>query len=231
MSTGTIATEEMPSLAEVVSIVHDLRNPLAAIHSSAEMLVRSSLSQPQVHRIARNMYSASIRMCELLEQWLDRSRSPERRFEVCNVRDLVAAAVAKIAVSAEFQAVRIVQDVPDRLLVALDQECMRRVVVNLLVNALEAMPHGGEIHISAMSERSSAIIRIRDTGPGIAPEIKGRLFQPFATAGKPNGLGLGLAISRQAAMDHGGEIWAESSNRGTCFVIRLPETMPLREVD
>jgi hypothetical protein len=70
------------------------------------------------------------------------------------------------------------------------------------------------------------LIRVRDTGPGIPSEIRGRLFQPFATAGKANGIGLGLALSREAVIEHGGQIWVESSRQGTCFVIRLPRTVP-----
>ena len=228
MNTCTIASDQTASVSEVESFAHDLRNPLAAIHVSAEMLVRSSLSRPQVHRLARNMYCASVRIRELLEQCLDRGRYAERRFEVADLRDVVAGAVDRIAVSAEFQSVRIVQDVAAGLLVSMDRPRMHRVLVNLLVNALEVMPQGGTIHISAVSGRRSVLLRVRDTGPGISPEIRDRLFQPFATAGKTHGVGLGLAFSRQVAIDHGGEIWAESSRRGACFVIRLPRIIARR---
>jgi signal transduction histidine kinase len=213
MNTCSIASDQPASVSEVESFAHDLRNPLAAIHVSAEMLVRSSLSRPQIHRLAQNMYCASVRIRELLEQCLDRGRYVERRFEVADLRDVVASAVDRIAVSAEFQSVRIVQEVATGLLVSMDRPRMRRVLVNLLVNALEVMPQGGTIHISTVSGRRSVLLRVRDTGPGISPEIRDRLFQPFATAGKTHGVGLGLALSRQVAIDHGGEIWAESSRR------------------
>ena len=225
MSTATIASDQTASLSEVQSFVHDLRNPLAAIHGSAEILVRASVSQPQFHRLARNMYSASIRMSELLEQCLDRNRRRDRKPEVSDLRDVVSSAVDRIAVSAEFQSVRIVQDVPKCLFVTMDRQRIHRVLVNLLVNALEVMPQGGTVHISTICEPRSVLIRVRDTGPGIAAELRDRLFQPFATAGKANGIGLGLAFSRQAVIDHGGEIWAESPRRGACFVIRLPRTI------
>jgi len=228
MSTATITADQTALLSEVQSFVHDLRNPLAAIHGSAEILVRSSLSQPQVHRLARNMYSASIRMTELLQQCLDQSQCRDRKFELFDLRDVVTSAVERVAVSAEFQSVRIEQDVPQSLLIAIDRQRIHRVLVNLLANALEVMPHGGTIHISAVAERRSVLIRVRDTGPGIAPEIRDRLFQPFATAGKVNGIGLGLAFSRQAVIDHGGEMWAESPRRGACFMMRLPRTIAKR---
>jgi signal transduction histidine kinase len=220
MNPETIASEQTGPLSAIASIVHDLRNPLTTIHGGAEMLVGSRLSQLQLDRVARHMYRASVRMGELLEEFLDRSKGPEHKVETSNVRELVASAVDKIALSAEFQSVHIVQAVPERVVIALDRHRICRLLVNLLVNAMEVMPNGGTIHISAVSSRRSVLIQVRDTGPGIAPEIRGRLFQPFSTAGKESGIGLGLAFSQQVVIDHGGEIWAESSPRGTCFAFR-----------
>jgi signal transduction histidine kinase len=227
MITADTPSEQTRSLFADASILHDLRNPLAAIHTGAEILVSSRLSYPQVHRLARNMYCASVRMRELVEEFLDRSRDAENKIERCDVRTLVASAVDRIAASAELQSVHIVQVVPEGLVIALDRRRIRRVLVNLLVNALEVLPNGGTIRISAISDHRSVLIRVRDSGPGIPPEIRGRLFQPFATARKANGIGLGLASSRQAVIDHGGRIWAESSRRGACFAVRLPRMAPL----
>src|SRR3954462_4166048 len=155
-----IASEGTAPLSAVVSMVHDLRNPLATIHGSAEMLAGARLSQPQVHRIARNMYSASVRMRELLEEFLDRSRDVTKERELSDVRELVASAVDKISAAAEFQSVHVVQVVPESLAAPVDRRLIRRVLVNLLVNALEAMPKGGAIRIAAISEGSSVLIRI-----------------------------------------------------------------------
>jgi two-component system sensor kinase FixL len=68
-------------------------------------------------------------------------------------------------------------------------------------------------------------VEVRDTGPGIAPEIRDNLFEPFVSAGKKSGLGLGLALARQTVLDHGGDMWAESEpGGGACFRLRLPVT-------
>jgi signal transduction histidine kinase len=163
-------------------------------------------------------------MSELLEQCLDHSRSGNRNLEISDLRDIVAGAVNRIAISAELQSVDVEQDIPECVSLTMDRRRIQRVLVTLMVNALEAMPHGGIITVSAVAGRRSVLIRIRDTGPGIAPEIKDRLFQPYATAGKPNGVGLGLAFSRRVVIEHGGEIWAKSTPRGACFVMRLPRT-------
>jgi signal transduction histidine kinase len=166
-------------------------------------------------------------MRELLEEFLELSRVGVRAREPSDLSELIMSAVEKVAIAAEFQSVRIVQVIPEGLIIDLDRPLMRRVLVNLLVNALEAMPKGGVINLSAISEERSVLIRVRDTGRGIPPEIQCRLFQLFATAGKENGIGLGLAFSRQAVIDHGGKIWAEPTDGGACFALRLPRMVPL----
>ena len=99
---------------------------------------------------------------------------------------------------------------------------MERVFSNLFENAIEAMPSGGTISVRSRIEGSSLLVDVQDTGPGIHPAVRERLFQPFVTAGKKNGLGLGLALSRQTLLDHGGDMWADSSAPGARFCLRLP---------
>lgn len=224
MNLRTTVAEPAGSMSEITSLVHDLRNPLSAIHGSAELLICSKLSEPQVRRIARNLYGASLRMKELLDEVLTRYRGTDRGVEPSDLRKLVSSAVDKVAFVAEAQSVQIVQNIPGDLVITVDRQRVQRILVNLFVNALDAMPAGGTIRISAIPERHSVLIKVRDTGPGIDPEIRDRLFQPFVTAGKPGGLGLGLALSRQAVLDHGGQIWVESGTQGACFAFCLPST-------
>ncbi len=98
---------------------------------------------------------------------------------------------------------------------------MKLMFFNLITNALEAMPSGGEVRIGATRNRDYVLVAIEDTGPGIPHEICDKVFEPFVTAGKGNGLGLGLALSRQALLDHRGDMWIEPA-AGARFVIRLP---------
>jgi signal transduction histidine kinase len=209
-------------LAETMSIVHDLRTPLSTIHGSAELLLGGELSDVQVRRLAQNLYQASIRMNELLEECLVRCRRTEQRRTSWDVGELIDHAVAEVRAGAQHQSVHISQRLPENLMIVADGLRVRRIFVNLLVNSLDAMPGGGAITISALGQNRTVLIRFSDTGPGISPEIRDRLFQPFATAGKPNGLGLGLASSRRALIEHGGEIWTEDTARGACFVLSLP---------
>ena len=98
---------------------------------------------------------------------------------------------------------------------------MKLMFFNLITNALEAIPAGGEVRIKATRNRGHVLVAIEDTGPGIPHEIRDKVFEPFVTAGKENGLGLGLAFSRQVALDHGGDMWIEPA-AGARFVIRFP---------
>ena len=206
------------------SIVHDLRNPLAAIYGGAEMLVDTDLPPAHVKRLAANIYRASRRIQELLQDLLNVSRGKHAAPEVCRLREIASAACDALAHAAEQQAVSIALDIPPEIEVPVERSRMERAFSNLIGNALEAMPTGGAVRITAeLSRDSSVIVHVDDNGPGIAPEIRSQLFQPFVTAGKRNGLGLGLALSRQTVLDHGGDMWIESDRgRGARFSFRLP---------
>jgi signal transduction histidine kinase len=203
------------------SIVHDLRNPLAAIYSGAEMMVDSDLPPAQNRRLAENIYKASRRILEMLQELLDASKGKQGERENCNLLDLVQAAVQ----AQEAVAPHIAFDVavPEELEATVDRARMERVFVNLLANAVEVMPEGGRVAIRAGREDGHMLITVADEGPGIASEIADQLFQPFTSYGKRNGLGLGLALSRETVVDHGGEIWATAgAPGGAVFHIRLP---------
>jgi signal transduction histidine kinase len=205
------------------SIVHDLRNPLAAIYGGAEMMVDADLPPAHMKRLAANIYRASRRIQELLQDLLNVSRGKTGAPELCRLREVASAACDSLAAAAETQGVAIAIAIPPEIELPLDRSRMERAFVNLVGNSLEAMPEGGQVRISASYESGSALIQVEDTGPGIAPEIRANLFQPFVTAGKRNGLGLGLALTRQTVLEHGGDMWVESEpGRGARFLLRLP---------
>jgi signal transduction histidine kinase len=230
------------------SIVHDLRNPLAAIYAGSEMLVDSDLPAPQVRRLATNIYRASRLIQDMLQQLLNASPGRAGTAELCPVRDVISAAWSSVEAAAESQHVALISEVPDALECPMERERMERVFGNLFENALEAMPGGGTVRVtlngasgaangaagdgsSNGTERSpgdSGIeIVVKDSGPGVPPGVRARLFQPFVTMGKKNGLGLGLALSRQTLLDHGGDLWLSGGltsgpGGGAEFHMRLP---------
>jgi len=217
-----IQKEQIATIGRLsTSIVHDLRNPLAAIYGGSEMMVDSDLPPAQVKRLAQNIYRASRRIQELLQDLVNVSRGKQKTVEVCRLRDVIGAAWEELAPSAETQAVQVFLDVPEDIELPLERSRMERVFVNLFSNSLDAMPNGGRIEIAARRDNSVVLVQVGDTGPGLSSEVRASLFQPFHS-GKRNGLGLGLALSRQTVLDHGGDMWADANGSGGArFCLRL----------
>src|SRR6202163_4642090 len=212
------------------SIVHDLRNPLAALYGGAEMLIDGELSTGQVQRLAGNIYRSTRRMQQMLQDLVDAGRGRTSSAEVCRLKDIVSAACEVFRETAESQSVTIEAEVPESIELPLERARIERVFLNLIDNALGMMPKGGRLRITAAAEGSSVLVRVQDTGPGIPPQIRSRLFQPFVTAGKKNGVGLGLAFSHQAVLDHGGKLWADpEAAEGACFLIQLPYSVAVAD--
>jgi signal transduction histidine kinase len=203
------------------SILHDLRNPVGTIYAGAEMLMTLDTTPNQVKRLAANMHRAAARMRELLTDLTTVTYGNRSTPEICDIREIIAAASEAAAAAMDNQRVEILLDVPGQIKLPLARSRMKLMFFNLITNALEAMPGGGEIRIGATRNHDYVLVAIEDTGPGIPHEIRHKVFEPFVTAGKENGLGLGLAISRQAVLDHGGDMWIEPA-AGARFVIRFP---------
>jgi signal transduction histidine kinase len=203
------------------SILHDLRNPVATICASAELLMGLDYTSTQVKRLAANMCRAAARMRQLLAELPSVARDNVSTAEICDIREVIAAASEAALAAKEHQSVQILLEVPDGIDLPLVRSQIERVFFNLIANAFEAMPEGGTVRIGARKAGRSVLVELEDTGPGIPACICDRLFEPFVTSGKEGGLGLGLALSRQTIRDSGGDIWTEPA-AGARFVIRLP---------
>jgi two-component system, NtrC family, sensor histidine kinase HydH len=126
---------------------------------------------------------------------------------------------------ADSHGVKITVALADDIELPLERARMERVFLNLMTNAIEAMPDGGEIQLTAAIQAHDVLITIDDTGPGIPRDIRAMLFRPFTSAGKKNGLGLGLVLSRQTVLDHGGDLsLVDNGGPGAHFQMRLPLT-------
>jgi len=206
------------------SIVHDLRNPLAAIYGGAEMMVDTELAPSQMKRVAENIYRSSRRIQEMLHDLLQITRGKKGERELCQMADVVDSAVGALESTAHKQGVEIEVRVDPSLEAPVERQRIERVFLNLIGNALEVLPEGGTIRVNARETQDSLEVEVSDDGPGVAEEVREQLFQPFASFGKKNGLGLGLALSRQSVLDHGGDLsLARTEGPGATFVVRLPK--------
>ena len=218
-----IRQEQMDTIGRLgTSLVHDLRNPLAAIYGGAEMLMDGHLPAEHTKRIASNIYRASHRMQELLRDLLNVSRGETANFEPCRLRDIVEAAADSIERVSGGPRIKI--SIAETTEVVVDRTRSERVFTNLLSNAAEAMPEGGEVSIYAKDEGDDLMVFVEDNGPGVPDEVRAQLFRPFITAGKRTGLGLGLTLSRQTMLELGGDLQlVSSSGSGACFRLRFPK--------
>jgi signal transduction histidine kinase len=222
-----IRQERIATIGQLsTSIVHDLRNPLAAIYAGAEMLVDSTLGEEQTRRLAKNIYRASRGIQDMLQQLLNVVGGKSGSSEMCSLLEVITAAWDTVASSADTRRIELIAEIPDELSCPMERARMERVFSNLFENAIDAMRSGGRVAIQSQAEGECIVVRVEDTGPGISPALRGRLFQPFVTTGKKNGLGLGLALSRQTLLDHGGDMWADAAGPGARFYLRLPKERP-----
>lgn len=204
------------------SILHDLRNPLAAIHVAAQVMLHTDLPA-HIKRLASNICNSSQRIQELLQDMFDLSRGVIGATEICCLHEVTMAACESLSDTAESYGTRLVVEIQAGIELPLQRGRMVRAFVNLILNAIEAMPGGGEVRISAERDDDSVAVYVDDTGPGIAPEIQPEIFSPYVTRGKRNGVGLGLSFVRQTVFDHGGDLWVESSPCGGArFSLTLP---------
>jgi signal transduction histidine kinase len=207
------------------SISHDLRHSLAAVVANAEFLCESNLTPGQREDLYAEIRIAVNQMTELIESLLEFSRTRESlRPTYGDVRSAVDRAVQGVKAHPEFQRIRIRISAEGSSEGWFDFRKVERALLNLLLNACEAVPPGsGKIDIGLRRQGESLEIRIADNGPGIADAVRDRLFEPFVSHGKENGTGMGLTVVQKILQDHGGDVAVEqTSASGTTFRVNIP---------
>ncbi len=206
------------------SVAHELCNPLTSIKMLAEGLRQESEQRGQSVEDFLVIERAVERLTRDLQSFLDFARPPAPQRQRVALQSVVEQGLALVRGLARRQNV-VVQFEPGAgpLWVDADPGQIQQVLVNLLLNAIQAQPRGGHIQIGLDLPAEGLVeVRVLDRGPGIDPHLLPRLFQPFVTT-KEAGLGLGLAVSRGIAESHGGSL--QAANRlegGACFLLRLP---------
>jgi len=221
-----LGAERLVTIGRVASsISHDLRHPLTAVVANSEFLCERNLDTQQREELYREIRVAVDQMTDLVDSLLEFSQVRESLRRVFgSIEATVERAVHTVRARPEFHRLSISILREGRCETWFDQKKVERVLANLLVNACEAVsPESGRIDVNLCEGKDGVEIRIMDNGPGVAEAIRGRLFQPFTSYGKQNGIGLGLTISQKIIQDHGGEVCLESTEVGrTVFKITLP---------
>lgn len=228
-------SEKLSAIGTLVSgVAHEIRTPLTyvtnnlyLIQNRLEALAKSTPEAAAVLKDVTTFSTAALdgvsRVTNLVKD-LRRFANPEpgRRLEA-GLHEVVAVAVELFRATQRGH-VQVVESLRPTGALTLDREQVQRVVLNLLINAAEAMPKGGSVAVSTRPVPGGAEIEVEDQGPGIAPEVAARMFDPFFTT-KAEGTGLGLSITRRIVEAHGGTILYETQlGRGTRFRIFLPSS-------
>jgi signal transduction histidine kinase len=208
-------------------VAHELRNPLTSI----KMLVQANREEAEARGLPAEdlqIIEQEIRRMErCLQTFLDFARPPQPERRPVSLAALVERMLTLVEGRARKQHVTLHFTPPTTpVIVEVDADQIQQLLVNLALNALDAMPQGGSLDVSLGAPVHGQVeLRVRDTGPGIAPALLPRLFEPFVS-GKETGLGLGLVVSRRIAESHGGNLWVTNPPQGgACFVLRLPVTL------
>jgi len=207
-------------------LAHELKNPLFPLQVTVENLVRarglSSAEFDEVFQESTGTLLAELgNLKAIIGRFSEFSRMPQPQRSLVSVNEVVqgveklhAAQLATAGIAVDMA----MGEVPS---VSADPELLHRVVSNLVLNAVDAMPSGGKLRLATRSLEGAVEIAVSDTGTGMSKEEAERLFTPYYTT-KQHGTGLGLAIVQSVVSDHGGDVAVESAASGTTFRIRLP---------
>jgi signal transduction histidine kinase len=217
------------------SLVHDLRQPLTALLAGLPMIERDRSCSAETREIVAICRAGGERLLGMVNDLLDISRlesaQPLIRSTSLSPREFIRPGVSAVEQLAKEHGIALTTELPESLShIEGDGERLRRVVMNLVGNALKFTPAGGQVSVSAREDNEAGrlVVTVVDTGPGITKELQSRVFDKFAvldtaaSAGRSSS-GLGLTFSKMVVEAHGGEIWVESEpGEGSSFVFSLP---------
>jgi signal transduction histidine kinase len=224
-----IETERIAALGRAASsISHDLRHYLAAVVANAEFLYEAEELKLDKNEIYQEIKTASTQMTDLIDSLreLAHQRSTISQ-EPSDLEQIIRRAIEAVQMRPEFRSRTITLHAHGELEGMFDPRKLERVFFNLVLNACEATPDGGsQINVEVQSGKDCFDIRVTDQGCGVPENIRGRMFDPFVSSGKPNGTGLGLAIVSKIVGDHGGSVAVErTSEMGTVMLVKLPRVV------
>jgi two-component system sensor histidine kinase PilS (NtrC family) len=216
--------DRMAAVGEMAArMAHEIKNPLASISGSAQVLSSLGGLDTTGHRLLNILVDESRRLSKILDEFLDYSRPQQATHKPCNIAAMLRDCMDLLRRSAEItDRHELLLETPEELIVHGEEHLLRQLFWNLSRNAIQAMPDGGRLTVSAERRRSSAILVWSDTGVGMSDDVRQRAFEPFMTT-NPHGTGLGLAVVYTAVEDHGGSIDIDSApGRGTTITVELP---------
>jgi len=222
MEEALLKSQRLATIGELAAMVgHDLRNPLTAIAGAEYYLKKKERSR--LSRKAQEMLGLIAQSVErsnkIITDLLDYSREPVMQYVETDAKSITKDALAQVKIPRN---VRVVDSTKKQPKITVDADKMQRVFVNVIKNAVEAMPTGGTLTILSTRTNSHLRIAFKDTGEGMTKETIEKIWSPLFTT-KPSGIGLGLPIVKRLVEAHGGSIIVESEpGKGSTFTVTIP---------
>jgi signal transduction histidine kinase len=225
LKSQVVQVEKMSAIGQLAGhIAHELNNPLTGIRSLSQVMLTETSAASQVHMDLQEVERASARCQNIINNLLDFSKGGlEHKIQIMDLNEIARRTLPFLR-SATGRFRSDIQLSDDELLVKVEPHLMQQVIFNLVNNACQAMKDSGEILVHTRFSPPWAILEVKDSGPGVADELKDRIFEPFfTTKAEGEGTGLGLSLSRDFVRQFGGELELESAKgEGSLFRVRLP---------
>ncbi len=219
------AAEELASIATIVAgLAHEIGTPMGVIQGHAELL-ESSVDDERGRWRLQTIREQIDRISKIIQTLLNMARPHERQRQPVDLRELLEHSLTFLTEKLRSRGITLETDLASDLQVIGDDEKLQQLFLNLFLNAADAMPEGGELRVTlAAVPDGECEVRVEDTGHGMSPEVRERIFEPFfSTKEAGYGTGLGLMVARGIARDHGGSIdVASEPGGGSEFRIVLP---------
>lgn len=221
-----IQTEKLAALGRLTaSLAHEINNPLQALRSGLRLLNRPDLDETKRKNYTAMLAQEVERLIAITSQTLDFVRPSRVGKQATDLNQLLQDTLVLVNKQLQHNSIETVFNQAANLpLIQIVPNQIKQVFLNLILNAIDAMPNGGELSLSTayLADEHLIAARVQDTGCGMAPEVKDKIFEPFYST-KESGTGLGLSISYSIVEAHGGRIEVESTpNAGSLFSVYLP---------
>jgi signal transduction histidine kinase len=204
-------------------LAHEIRNPLASIGGAPGILRRNPHLEPKDAECLDIISKECQRLNRLVGNFLDFARPRTPRYQTVDLAATLDSVIELAGHAIEKRPITLRRETLQQLpAIECDPELLRQVLLNLIINAIQAMAGGGDVVVSARPGQDRVLIQVKDEGCGIKPEDRDRMFDPFFTT-KENGSGLGLSVAHQIVQQHGGVLTAEANpEKGMTFSLLLP---------
>jgi len=218
--------EHLATLGQMIAAVsHEIRNPLGVISSTAEFLYKREKGNPTNAHMAQIIVEEVRRLNRILSEFLEFARPRVPKLTSCNIAGVIDKVLTFLKPNLEDKNIGVIKDYRSFPFIEADPELLYRAFLNIVINAIQALPPGGEIKVTVDENRPQRGVTIifSDNGPGIPEDTLNQVFKPFFTT-KEKGSGLGLPIVKNIIENHGGEVKIESEEgKGTKVIIFLPK--------